>query len=36
MINEAANAVAANRAKVRPRGKTDAAKIRKVIEENPF
>jgi hypothetical protein len=36
MINEAASAVAANKAKIRPRGKTDAAKIRKVIAENPF
>jgi len=36
MINEATNAVAANKANVRPRGKTDAAKIRKVIGENPF
>ena len=35
-INEAANAVAANRAKTRPRGPADAAKIRKFIAENPF
>ena len=31
-----ARAVAANRAKTRPRGRTDAAKIRKFIAENPF
>ena len=30
------NAVAANKAKTRPRGRTDAAKIRKFIAENPF
>ena len=32
----AVSAVAANRAKTRPRGRTDAAKIRKFIAENPF
>jgi hypothetical protein len=32
----AVNAVAANKAKTRPRGRTDAAKIRKFIAENPF
>jgi hypothetical protein len=35
-INEAVSAVAANKAKTRPRGWTDAAKIRKFIAENPF
>ena len=34
--SEATNAVAANQAKTRPRGWTDAAKIRKFIAENPF
>jgi hypothetical protein len=34
--NEAAIAVAANKAETRPRGQTDAAKIRKFIAENPF
>jgi hypothetical protein len=34
--SEATNAVAANKAKTRPRGRTDAAKIRKFIAENPF
>jgi hypothetical protein len=34
--NEAVRAVAANKAKIRPRGQTDAAKIRKFIAENPF
>jgi hypothetical protein len=32
----AVSAVAADRAKTRPRGNTDAAKIRKFIAENPF
>ena len=32
----AVSAVAANRAKTRPRGRTDAAKIRRFIAENPF
>ena len=35
-LNEAVSAVAANRAKTRPRGPADAAKIRKFIAENPF
>jgi hypothetical protein len=30
------NAVAASKAKIRPRGRADAAKIRKFIAENPF
>jgi hypothetical protein len=30
------NAVAASKAKTRPRGQADAAKIRKFIAENPF
>jgi hypothetical protein len=34
--NEAASAVAASKAKTRPRGRTGAAKIRKFITENPF
>jgi hypothetical protein len=34
--SEAENAVAANKAKIRPRGLADAAKIRKFIAENPF
>ena len=34
--NVADNAVAANKAATRPRGRTDAAKIRKFIAENPF
>jgi hypothetical protein len=36
VTSEATNAVAANKAKTRPRGRTDAAKIRKFIAENPF
>jgi hypothetical protein len=36
MVNAAVNAVAASRAKTRPRGNTGAAKIRKFIAENPF
>ena len=32
----AINAVAASKAKTRPRGQADAAKIRKFIAENPF
>ena len=35
-INVADNAVAANKAKTRPCGRIDAAKIRKFIAENPF
>ena len=35
-ISEADSAVAANKAKNRPCGRTDAAKIRKFIAENPF
>jgi hypothetical protein len=34
--SEAEIAVAANKAKTRPRGQTDVAKIRKFIAENPF
>jgi hypothetical protein len=34
--NVADNAVAANKAETRPCGRTDAAKIRKFIAENPF
>jgi hypothetical protein len=34
--SEAESAVAANKAKTRPRGQTDVAKIRKFIAENPF
>jgi len=34
--SEAEKAVAANQAKARPRGRTEAAKIRKFIAENPF
>ena len=30
------NAVAANKAKIRPRGRADAAKVLKFIAENPF
>ena len=34
--SDAVKAVAANKAKARPRGRTEAAKIRKFIAENPF
>ena len=34
--SEADKVVAANRAKARPCGRTEAAKIRKFIAENPF
>jgi hypothetical protein len=36
VISAADNAVAANKAKTRPCGRADAAKIRKFIAENPF
>ena len=36
IASEADKAVAANKAKARPRGPTEAAKIRKFIAENPF
>ena len=36
IASEADKAVAANKAKARPCGPTEAAKIRKFIAENPF
>ena len=36
IAREADKVVAANKAQARPRGRTEAAKIRKFIAENPF
>ena len=36
IASEAVKVVAANKASARPRGRTEAAKIRKFIAENPF